>query len=141
MASIAYPARAVGRRRLSRRLGSAGPLTYLALVAVAIGSIFPLYWSLVVASHDNEAVAAYPPVLTPGGQLWHNIKRLFSSGEVNVSFWHALVNTTIIAATVTTLETIAELMSAVQKLTLTSPELKSRERLCQSSPPGVSTGG
>jgi cellobiose transport system permease protein len=101
MASIAYPVRATRRRLVARRLGRAGPLTYLALTVTAIGSIFPLYWSLVVASHDNSAVAASPPVLTPGGQLWHNLSRLFNSGEVNVNFWTALINSTIVAGTVT----------------------------------------
>src|SRR5215467_10440994 len=43
--------------------------------------------------------------------------------------------------TLTRVATIVELSSAVQKLTLTSPELNSREMLCQSSPPGVRTGG
>src|SRR5215470_13838029 len=38
-------------------------------------------------------------------------------------------------------ETIAELISAVQKLMLTSPELKTRLMLRQSSLPGVVTGG
>jgi cellobiose transport system permease protein len=105
MAAVAESAQRVearGRRRpLARRLGAAGPLTYLFLVLVALASAFPLYWSLVVASHDNSAVSAYPPVLTPGGQLWHNIQRVFNSGEVNVDFWGALVNTTIVAASVT----------------------------------------
>jgi cellobiose transport system permease protein len=76
-------------------------MTYVALVLVAAASAFPLYWSLVVASHDNSAVAAYPPVLTPGAQLWHNVHRLFDSGEVNVGFWTALTNSAIVAATVT----------------------------------------
>ena len=101
MASVAYPARATRRRLVTRRLGRAGPLTYITLTVVAIASIFPLYWSLVVASHDNSAVAASPPVLTPGAQLWHNLSRLFDSGEVNVNFWTALINSTIVAATVT----------------------------------------
>jgi cellobiose transport system permease protein len=87
-------------RALSRRFHRAGPLTYLFLLLVAATSLFPLYWSLVVASHDNSAVASYPPVLTPGHELWHNISRLFNSGEVNVNFWTALVNTTIVATTV-----------------------------------------
>src|SRR5438093_391841 len=91
----------VARRRAGRHLGrkfqNAGPGTYLFLVLVAVGSAFPLYWSLVVASHDNSAVSAYPPVLTPGGELWHNITRLFNSGEVNVNFWTALINSTIVA--------------------------------------------
>jgi cellobiose transport system permease protein len=101
MSSVAYPSRSAGRRRISRRLGSPGALTYVALVLVAVASMFPLYWSFVVASHDNSAVSATPPVLTPGGQLWHNLSRLFNSGEVNVNFWTALVNSTIVAGVVT----------------------------------------
>ena len=50
----------------------------------------------------------------------------------------ALKNTT---ATVTAEATIVELISARQKSTFTSPELKSRPRLWKSSCPGVSTGG
>jgi cellobiose transport system permease protein len=101
MASVAYSARSSGRRRVSRRLGSAGPLTYAGLVVVSLASLFPLYWSFVVASHDNSAVSAYPPVLTPGSELWHNLTRLFDSGEVNVNFWTALINSTIVAGVVT----------------------------------------
>jgi len=104
MSTVAQPAPAPPRRKRrkgSRRFGKAGPGTYVILVVVAIISIFPLYWSLVVASHDNSAIAAYPPVLTPGTQLWHNITRLFDSGEVNVDFWKALINSAIVASTVT----------------------------------------
>jgi cellobiose transport system permease protein len=101
MAAVAVPRSSSRRKHLSRRFHRAGPLTYIFLILVAAGSLFPLYWSLVVASHDNSAVAAYPPVLTPGHELWHNIRRLFNSGEVNVSFWTALANSTIVAASVT----------------------------------------
>jgi cellobiose transport system permease protein len=103
MATVAHETtRTRGRRRpLSRQLGAAGPLTYVFLIVVALISMFPLYWSLVVASHDNSAVAAYPPVLTPGNQLWHNLHRLFDSGEVNVDFWTALLNSAIVASVVT----------------------------------------
>jgi len=101
MAAVAVPRPSSRRKHLSRRFHRAGPLTYLFLILIAVGSLFPLYWSLVVASHDNSAVSAYPPVLTPGHELWHNIHRLFNSGEVNVSFWTALINSTIVAASVT----------------------------------------
>jgi cellobiose transport system permease protein len=102
MATVAYRDRRHARRRpLSRRLGAPGPLTYLFLIVVAAVSAFPLYWSLVVASHDNSAVSAYPPVLTPCHELFHNLGRLFNSGEVNVNFWTALVNSTIVASVVT----------------------------------------
>jgi cellobiose transport system permease protein len=101
MSAIAYTRPRTRRRHLSRRFHRAGPGTYVFLLLVAAASLFPLYWSLVVASHDNAAVSAYPPVLTPGHELWHNVKRLFNSGEVNVSFWTALANSAIVAASVT----------------------------------------
>ena len=103
MAAVSHATATVRARRrpLSRRLGAAGPFTYRFLIAVAIFSAFPLYWSLVVASHDNSAVSAYPPVLTPGHQLFHNLRRLFDSGEVNVNFWSALVNSALVASVVT----------------------------------------
>ena len=101
MAAVAVPHARSNRRFLPRKFQRAGPFTYLFLILVALGSLFPLYWSLVVASHDNSAVSSYPPVLTPGNQLWTNIKRVFNSGEVNVDFWTALLNSTIVATTVT----------------------------------------
>jgi cellobiose transport system permease protein len=75
--------------------------TYVFLIIVALLSLFPLYWSLVVASHSSSAVSAYPPVLTPGRELFHNISRLFNSNEVNVDFWGAMVNSFIVASVVT----------------------------------------
>jgi cellobiose transport system permease protein len=105
MASVATSsstARRRSRRRLTttRRFQSAGPFTYLFLLLIAILSFFPLYWSVVVASHDNSAIAEYPPVTTPGTQLFHNIGRVFNSGEVNISFWTALFNSAIVAGVI-----------------------------------------
>jgi cellobiose transport system permease protein len=40
-------------------------------------------------------------VLTPGHEFFHNLGRLFNSGEVNVNFWTALLNSTIVASVVT----------------------------------------
>jgi cellobiose transport system permease protein len=104
--AVPRPNRQNGPRRrrsshLPRHLGGAGPLTYVFLVLVALASAFPLYWSFVVASHDNSAIGAYPPVVTPGGSLRDNVSRLFNSGEVNVDFWKALVNSVIVAGAVT----------------------------------------
>jgi len=93
--------RAAGRRHAPRRFQSAGPGTYLFLILVAGLSLFPLYWSFVVASHDNSAIGAYPPVLTPGSHLWSNIDRLFTAGIVNVEFQKALINSFIVASAVT----------------------------------------
>ena len=70
-----------------------------------------------------------------------NWKRAFRPGKrsfANANPASALKKTT---ATVTVEATIAELISAFQKSTLTSPESNSLVRLCQSSVPGVRTGG
>jgi cellobiose transport system permease protein len=83
------------QRAVARRFDSAGPGTYLFLIAVVVVSLFPLYWSLVVASHSNSAVYDYPPKLLPGANLFHNIHRLFNSGIVSVDFAKALVNSAI----------------------------------------------
>jgi cellobiose transport system permease protein len=95
-----------GRLRLHtktkhRRQGKPRWFTYVFLIVVALISLFPLYWSLVVASQSNSAVSAYPPVLLPGRDLFHNISRLFNSNEVNVDFWGAMVNTFVVASVVT----------------------------------------
>lgn len=89
------------QKHVARRFQSAGPLTYIFLILVVAGSIFPLYWSLVVASHNNAAVYEYPPKLAPGSNLFHNIHRLFNSGVVNVDFAKAMTNSAIVATVVT----------------------------------------
>ena len=102
MTAIPYRARAETRSRRRRRNYRRGGLwTYLFLLLLTAFSIFPLYWSFVVASHDNSALGAYPPVLTPGGNFRDNVDRLFNAGIVNVDFAKALVNSAIVASVVT----------------------------------------
>jgi cellobiose transport system permease protein len=85
---------------VSRRFERPGAGTYLFLLLALALSLFPLYWSLVVASHDNSAIGAYPPIVVPGGNLFHNIHRLFNAGVVNVDFVKALTNSAIVATIV-----------------------------------------
>jgi cellobiose transport system permease protein len=95
-------AHAMNRRyAVARRFENAGPFTYAFLILVVVGSIFPLYWSLVVASNTNASVYAYPPKLLPGSHLFHNIHRLFNAGVVNIDFAKALANSAIVASIVT----------------------------------------
>lgn len=86
------------RRRPGRETGDrAGWSTYAILIAIAVVSIFPLYWSIVVSSTDKSAIGRYPPPLVPGGNLWDNLSTAFEQGN----FGLALVNSTIVAGTVT----------------------------------------
>jgi cellobiose transport system permease protein len=74
-----------------------GRLVYLALLAVAFFSVFPFYYSVVVASHDNAVLSQVPPPLLPGGHLVENIERAFGSAPMT----RALINSFLVAGTIT----------------------------------------
>ncbi|HCT77049.1 MAG TPA: sugar ABC transporter permease [Micromonosporaceae bacterium] len=76
---------------------SSRKLTYLALTAMVFLSAFPLYYSIVVASHDNSVLGQVPPPLTIGGNLLTNLKRAFET----VPMAHALVNSFVVAGAIT----------------------------------------
>ncbi|MCK2243083.1 MULTISPECIES: carbohydrate ABC transporter permease [unclassified Crossiella] len=73
-----------------------GFLVYGLLSAFLLASVFPLYFSFVVASKDNSAIGDKVPPLIPGGNLFANIARVFDT----VDFWLAIQNSLIIASTV-----------------------------------------
>lgn len=77
--------------------GGPGALTYVTLGLFVVFSAFPLYWSLVVASHDQATIAQYPPAVVPGGNLWAHIRTAFEQAN----FAKALVNSTIVCAVIT----------------------------------------
>ncbi|MFD9734676.1 carbohydrate ABC transporter permease [Umezawaea sp. NPDC059074] len=66
------------------------------LVVVLAASVFPLYFSFVVASKDNSVLGEAVPPLTPGGNLIENITRVFDT----VDFSLAMMNSLIVASTV-----------------------------------------
>lgn len=97
--SASAPAHAGGatpRRRRAAPAVTRRPLAYLLLAAVVAASVFPLYWTLVVASSDNSAIGEATPPMVPGGNLAENISRVFDSTE----FALALTNSAIVATTV-----------------------------------------
>ncbi|MFJ4843762.1 MULTISPECIES: carbohydrate ABC transporter permease [unclassified Streptomyces] len=89
-----------GRGRLKLGAGQqlkAGPLTYTALVVVGLGSIFPLYWTLVAASHDQQRVLDTPPPLVPGGRLWSNLQAAWEQANLG----KAIVNSIVVSGCIT----------------------------------------
>lgn len=85
----------------------AGFWTYAVLIVVGVPSLFPLYWSFVVASRGDAAIAEPTPPLVPGGHLAENIKNVFDT----VDFWLAMGNSTIVATTVATSNVVLSSMA------------------------------
>ncbi|WP_206789982.1 carbohydrate ABC transporter permease [Amycolatopsis sp. MtRt-6] len=73
-----------------------GGWVYAVLTGVLGASVFPLYWSFVVATRDNSAIGETSPLLLPGGNLAGNVRRVFGT----VDFWLAIGNSLIVASTV-----------------------------------------
>ncbi|CAL9429269.1 Lactose transport system permease protein LacG [Streptomyces sp. enrichment culture] len=74
-----------------------GPFTYLVLAVVGLGSVFPLYWTLVAASHDQQRVLDNPPPLLPGGRLLGNLEAAWEQANLG----KAITNSVIVAGSIT----------------------------------------
>jgi cellobiose transport system permease protein len=81
------------------RMFRASPLNYIVLVITMILSVFPLYWTLVMASRTNDQIASNPPPFTPGPRLGTNLSSLF--GNQDVLFFRALLNSFFVAGVIT----------------------------------------
>jgi cellobiose transport system permease protein len=79
----------VGERR-------AGAVTYVFLVLVTILALIPLYWTVVAASRTNADIAKTPPPLTPGGNLFSNMRAALEQ----VDMFKALLNSLIVSGTI-----------------------------------------
>lgn len=71
-----------------------GALTFGALVC-----LFPFYWLLVMASNRTSDTLKSPPTLVPGGELLANVGEVFD----RVDFFGSIINTLIVAVSVTVL--------------------------------------
>jgi cellobiose transport system permease protein len=78
-------------------IGRPNIMVYGLLAAFVLGSAFPLYWQVLVASRDSSMLSQGVPPLWPGGNFFANVARVFDT----VEFWKALGNSFIVAGTVT----------------------------------------
>jgi cellobiose transport system permease protein len=86
-----------GLRRRVATLGKPRKATYIVLAIFVLGSLFPFYWSFLVASRDNGMLTERIPPFVPGGNFFANAARVFDT----VPFWKALANSVIVSGTVT----------------------------------------
>src|SRR5262245_41854096 len=92
---------ALSLRRVTRHAQTADKRAsfwvYGLLIAFLLGSVFPFFWSFLVASRDSSMLSERIPPLLPGGNFFSNAARVFET----VPFWKALGNTVIVSGAVT----------------------------------------
>jgi cellobiose transport system permease protein len=74
-----------------------GPFAYFALAVVGIGSLFPLYWTIVSASRTQKEVLSSSPPFLPGGNLLHNLEAAWEQANLG----KAIVNTFLVSSSIT----------------------------------------
>ncbi|MEV7972657.1 carbohydrate ABC transporter permease [Cellulomonas sp. NPDC089187] len=91
-------ARAAARKRKQRQTSEgrrAGWVTYLILTIVVLGSAYPLYYALQLASSTASEIAQNPiPGLGLGGNLLDNLQRVL---DANINLPQAFLNSVIVA--------------------------------------------
>ncbi len=80
----------------------------MALTTGAVISLFPLYWLFVMASNTTSDIYKSPPTFVPGSHLWENIAKVFS----RIDFGGSLINTLIVASSVTVLVLLLDSLAA-----------------------------
>src|SRR5450432_1936521 len=83
------------RSKAGRQL-TAGPYTYVILALVTIVAAFPLYYTLIIASHTNHEMAQTPPPFLPNASVFHNIRLALHEQPL----FKAIVNTVIVAGSI-----------------------------------------
>jgi multiple sugar transport system permease protein len=74
------------RRRAATRLA----LRYVAVIAVLLVFLFPIYWLFIISFKTPDEIFAFPPVWWPANIQFANYAVLFKDGDVIV-VWNSLV--------------------------------------------------
>lgn len=97
------------RRRNLENGQRPGWKAYGFLIAVMLGSMFPLYWSFLIGSGDASTITRRDIVWWPGGNFIDNALSVLNDNSVN--FWRAIGNSilvsSVVAASVVLFSTLA----------------------------------
>ncbi|OIJ98695.1 sugar ABC transporter permease [Streptomyces sp. MUSC 14] len=85
----------------------AGPLAYAVLILFSLGSLFPLVWTAIAASRDNNRLAQTPPPFWFGSNLAHNLNVAWNDADLGKAFLNTTFVAGVSAATIVFLSTIA----------------------------------
>ena len=85
-----------------------GLLLHAILMVGVLVSMFPFYWTIVMATNTTQDISKYPPKLTFGPHLFDNIQRLLDG----IDFFGAMFNTVIVAVSTTALVLLLDSLAA-----------------------------
>ncbi|AIV36304.1 carbohydrate ABC transporter permease [Streptomyces sp. R1] len=85
----------------------AGPIAYIILALFTIGSLFPLVWTAIAASRDNQRLAQTPPPFWFGGNLFDKLEIAWNDANLGEAFLNTTIVAGISAFTIVFLSTIA----------------------------------
>ena len=87
----------IGVRRRTSSPMQAGWGSYAIILTLTVIAVFPLYYTIVMASHTNAEMAAATPPMLPTTDIFDNLKKAFELAPLN----HGLVNSIIVSTSVT----------------------------------------
>lgn len=99
--------RTVGKSTKAGRQMDGTWMTYLLLVIVMIVSIFPLYYTIVMASHTNAQMAASTPPLFPNSSIWGNLKKALELAPLNKGLFNSLIVSSCVTVGTVAFSTLA----------------------------------
>ena len=91
-----------------RSMRTRGVLLHVILLLGVLVSIFPFYWMVVMATNTTADIYRYPPKLTFGSHFSDNVSRLLES----IDFFGSMLNTVLVACTVTALVLFLDSLAA-----------------------------
>lgn len=96
-------------RAKRRRNGRPAWWVYTPLAAVALGSLFPFYWSLLIGSGDAYTIRDPNMSWLPGGNFLANASSVINDPAVNfwLALWNSVLSSALIALSVVFFSTLA----------------------------------
>jgi len=85
----------------------AGWVTYAVISLVTLVSVFPLYYTIVMASHTNAEMAARRPPILPNPSVFDNVKRALELAPLNKGLVNSLIVSGSLALGTVALSTLA----------------------------------
>lgn len=109
MTTPVRPASTSTRPRRRRPSGRPAWWVYTPLAAVALGSLFPFYWSLLIGSGDAYTIRDPNMSWIPGGNFLANAASVVNDPAVNFwqALWNSVLSSALIAASVVFFSTLA----------------------------------